>query len=679
MAERSTGIRVNVKPGDKSGLRDIENEGRKVGGSLKSAIGGALSEGMKGGTEAVKGLLSGVKGLVGTIGGLAGGLGVAELAKHAVTSQGEIRRLAFRIGETREGARQLGVDLRKMAVDTGQPVEELTEKFADLRTKSGDTDFTKASMKAVAEAATATGYAMQPLVDIVDATNAAFAVTAEEVPDTLATMIGLANKSGLSIEEFAQKFELVGVSAKAAGLEGQDGLQKTAALMAMADASAGGLRKGLPALTSLLDTLGNKAARTPVLLRMGINPNVKGDATDVIGEILKKTGGRKEELEKSFGGAQLKLLVDMGKSYAEAFEGTKGNVKAKTEAGLSAYQAALKAAGTSTLTAADIQRQFAEEMQSSDRQISVAMERLKAAFAKPEVVGAIEKMMGLMPKLASGLEKLVTLAADNPAAAAGAVVGGTFAKGAIESAIMGAFTKGSGGIASAIAGAGPGVAAGITSAGGWAKVGGVIAGPIGIAIGAGVVAALALAKADADDEQKRRDAAARDAQRALKGNKGPLGGAYQAAGALEAATGVEFDPGTAISDDTAGRATSGEAERDKVLEERLQAKAKREREALTAGNALAMKYGWNLPQESLPQGGVDPAAVSSGYGAGNASGAAAPSAPAQPAFDPNVVGMAVANGMGSKVFRVEVTNAKDIGGGGGPTGGVVLPPGWKPR
>jgi len=59
--------------------------------------------------------------------------------------------------------------------------------------------------------------------------------------------------------------------------------------------------------------------------------------------------------------------------------------------------------------------------------------------------------------------------------------------------------------------------------------------------------------------------------------------------------------------------------------------------------------------------------------------AAAPGGPGAAPFDPSAVGMAVANGMGAKVIRVEVTNPKDIGGGGGPTGAGPATPGWKPR
>ncbi len=63
----------------------------------------------------------------------------------------------------------------------------------------------------------------------------------------------------------------------------------------------------------IIDTLGNKAKRNKVLMKVGLNPSqVKGDATDVLGSILKKTGGNKDKLKIAFQGEQLKLVEDLG-------------------------------------------------------------------------------------------------------------------------------------------------------------------------------------------------------------------------------------------------------------------------------------------------------------------------------------------------------------------------------
>jgi len=673
MADKTASIKVDLKGDEaKAGIRSLGTETKKTAGEMGSSLKGALSEGMKGGVDAVKSALSTIKSTVLSIGGIAGGLGLAEMARGAVAAQGEVRRLAFRIGEASGGAAKLGADMHAMAVSTGQPVEELIQQFDSLQTKIGDTEFAKSALGDIAKAATTTGFAMAPLVDIVDATNATFGVTAQEVPDVLAQMIGLASKSGLSIEEFAAKFELVGVSAKGAGLAGKDGLAKTAALMAMADSSAGGLKKGLPAVTSLLDTLGNKAARMPLLLQMGINPNMKGDATDVIGEILKKTGGKKEEIEKHFGGAQAKLLVDMGASYAQAFDETKGKVKEKSAAGLAAYQAALLAAGKSTLSAADVNKQFADEMNSGERKVAVALERLKSAFAKPEVTAAIEKLMGALPALADVITKVIGFASDNPVAAGAAALGGTFAKGAIESMIVGAFKSGAAAAAPGLSGALAG------GAGPFATALGPLMGPIGLALGASIGIMLLASMHQAKLDQQKRDAEAADAQRMLKQGAGPMGGAYQAAGALEAATGIEFDPNTAISDDTAGRATSGLDAHDKVMQERLLAKAKGGADMLKFGNKLAANHPEWFMTETNAQG-VSPSAAAPPL----MSGTVSTSGTTTKAPDPQAQASATASAIASKTINVFVKNAKDIGGsggaGGGPTGGGFVIPGYVVR
>jgi hypothetical protein len=113
--------------------------------------------------------------------------------------------------------------------------------------------------------------------------------------------------------------------------------------MNLADNSTGNLKKGITAVGGVLDALGTKANAAKVFMKLGIDPGkAKGDVTAQIGQILQATKGNKDKLAVAFQGEQLKLLVDLGKTYAGAFDATKGDVKAKTAAALGAYQEALK-------------------------------------------------------------------------------------------------------------------------------------------------------------------------------------------------------------------------------------------------------------------------------------------------------------------------------------------------
>ena len=154
-----------------------------------------------------------------------------------------------------------------------------------------------------------------------------------------------------------------------------------------------------------------------------------------------------------------------------------------------------------------------------------------------------------------------------------------------------------------------------------------------------------------------------------------MGGAYQAAGALEAATGIEFDPNTAISDDTAGRATGNQDQHDKAMEERLLAKAKGNADMLKFGNKLAQNHPEWFMNDTNAQGvspGANTGPLLSGSQpvTGGSSKASGPSA--------SELAQANASALAGKKLQVHVVNAKDIGGsggtGGGPTGkGWVLP------
>lgn len=686
MADRNTGIKVNVKPGDKSGLRDIENEGRRVGGSLKAAIGGALSEGVKGGQDAVKGLLSDVKGAMGTIAGLMGGLGLAEITKGALEANSKFGALSFGVraaGGSVKDVTGIIKQLQITALETAQDSMAMVDVFEGMRGETGSIDFASDAIEDVATAARGAHKPLELMGAIAGTLNEKFGVEAgDDMKNALADVVGLSEKGGVGFDDMAQKLGLIGAYAKEAGLSGREGFGQMIGLLNMADNANGNFKKGLTAVGSLLEQLGSSDGKNKIGAALGLSGGaLKGDAMSQLDAIMQKTKGQKGQLEKAFGGETLKLLVDMGKTYSTAFDETKGSVKQKGDAATAALRGALGDASKSAVTWADIQTEAAASMNEAPQKIATATEKLRQAFQSDKFQANLGKIIDKLPALAELIAKIVDFAVDNPAAAAGAVVGGTFAKGALETIIAGAFKSGA-------ASAGTSMAAAIAgSAGPWSQVAALAGGPIGVAIAASIALALAAAMADAKDEQKRRDATAKEAQNMLKGvdkyGKGEamrgMGGSYQIAGALEAATGIEFDPGTAISDATAGQATSGEKQRDEVMQERLLAKGKRGNADLAAGNALASKFGWGTPGEKM--------GVSFDGFAGGSSSATKPSGARgpeptpsrQPEFDPSAIAQMMANGVASKTLNVKVTNASDIGGGGGPTGGVILPPGWKPR
>ena len=660
MADKTAAIRVNLK-GDqaKSEIRGLKDDTKRAAGEMGSALQGALSTGLKGGTDALKGAFSSIKSAVMSIGGLVGGLGFAEITKQALDANSKFGDLSFGIrsaGGSMADAVAVQKQLQKGAIDTAQDSFKMVDAFEGIRRETGSIDFARGAIDTVATAARGAHKELGTMSGVAGTLNEKFGITAAELPDALADVVGLSEKGGVSFEDMADKLGLIGAYAKEAGLSGRAGFQQMVGMLNLADNANGSFKKGITGVGGLLEQLGNNVGKAKIGAALGISTkDLSGNVESQIGAIMKATKGQKAGLEKAFGGEQLKLLVDLGKTYGASFESTKGDVKTKQAAALEALRASFTEAGKSTVSFADIQTEAAAEMAAAPQKIALAKEKLLQAFSSDKMQAAIGKIIDKLPALADLIAKIVGFAVDNPAAAGAAAIGGTFAKGAIESVIVGAFKSGAAAAAPSLSGALAG------GAGPFASALGPLMGPIGLALGASLGIMLLASMHQAKLDQEARDAAARGSQKMLKGGKGPLGGAYQAAGALEAASGIEFDPQTAISDETAGQATGGLAERDKVMEERLMGKAKREQEMLKFGNKLAQNHPeWfetSTPTSGASGTGAAPPPVVSG------------SQSKAPAIDPQVLAAANASALAGKTLNVYVKNAGDIGGGGGSSGG----------
>lgn len=678
MADKAASIKVNLK-GDqaKSEIRGLKDDTKRAAGEMGSALQGALSTGLKGGTDALKGAFSSIKSVVMSIGGLVGGLGVAEITKQALESNSKFGDLSFGIrsaGGSMQDVAAIQKQLQKGALDTAQDSFKMVDAFEGLRRETGSIDFARGAIDTVATAARGAHKELGAMGGVAGTLNEKFGITAAELPDALADVVGLSEKGGVSFEDMGEKLGLIGAYAKEAGLSGRAGFQQMVGMLNLADNANGSFKKGIAGVGGLLEQLGGTVGKAKIGAALGISgKDLSGNIEQQIGAIMKATKGQKSGLEKAFGGEQLKLLVDLGKTYGAAFDSTKGDVKTKTAAALDAVRGAFTDASKSTLTYADLQKEAAAEMNEAPQKLAQAKEKLLQAFASDKVQAAVNKIIDKLPALADFIAKIVGMVADSPVAAGAAAIGGTFAKGAIESVIVGAFKSGAAAAAPSLSGALAG------GAGPFASALGPLMGPIGLALGASLGIMLIASMHQAKLDQEKRDAEAKDAQRMLKGKAGPMGGAYQVAGALEAATGIEFDPNTAISDDTAGRATGNQDQRDKVMEERLMAKAGRNADMMKFGNKLAANHPEWFLTESNAQG-VSPSASTGPLISGSQ-----PSSSSSKSSGPSAGDLAAANAnaLAGKKLQVFVTNAKDIGGGGGagggPTGGGFVVPGFVVR
>ena len=522
MATKTAGIKLTLSAaGFSTGLTKLEGDSKRSAKSIGQHFQTAMSDGLKNGLESVRSTFSTIKNTVMSIGGLAGGLGVAELLRGAVTTEAGFRKLAFSIragtGEAID-FRDVQREVQATALATGQATDELGRVMQSVFQETGDAEFARNTIGTIATAATGAHEPLETMGSIAGTLNEKFGITEENLGAALAAAVGLGNKGGVAVSDLGEKLGVMGAFAKEAGLQGEDGFAKTLALMNLADNATGNLKRGLGAVGGLLETLSSKSERVKIGAKLGIDGSkLKGDATQQIGAILAATGGKSEKLEKAFGGETLKLLVDMGKTYATAFDATAGSVKDKSAAALAAYEASLQAAGKSSLTYGDLQTEAAAEMETTEKKMAVALEKLRQAFAKPEITDALTKLMSKLPALADIVASLVDFAVEHPALAGagalGASVGGSVMTGAANSAfdalIKGAFKSGgqvaATEVASGLAGsAGGGLASSV--------VGALTSGPglalIGVALAAYFVASAIDAADKERDAEKERAAQA---------------------------------------------------------------------------------------------------------------------------------------------------------------------------
>ncbi len=488
MGTKSASIKLTLDASAfKSGLKAAGADGEGVAKGIGTSFSKAMTAGVKGGVDAVKGAFSTLKSTILSIGGIAGGIGIAELARGALQTESTFRKLAFSI----KAGGNAGVDFRtvmqgaqKVALETGHSADDLGKTMQQVFTETGNADFAQKSIADIAVAATGAHEPLETMGAIAGTLNKKFGITSDQIQETLATVVGLGNKGGVSVAEMGEKLGLVGAFAKEAGLSGQAGFSQMIGLMNVADQSTGTLKKGISAVGGILETLGTTASRNKAMMQLGIDPSkAKGDIQQTIGEILKKTGGSKDKLAVAFQGEQLKVLADLGKNYATVFSETKGDVKTKTAAALEAYQEALRKAGGSSTTFADLQKEAGAEMQTPAMRLKTAITKLENAFASDKIQAALGKLFDVLPKIADMIASVVGFASDHPVAAGALAVGGVAAQGfggaALSSllgaalrtggqtaatAISGAMTQGGASAALSLTGAGTIVAAGLAAA-----------------------------------------------------------------------------------------------------------------------------------------------------------------------------------------------------------------------
>lgn len=455
MADKDARVRLNLAAaGFLTAMQQLQKQGEEFAKAVEgigdaseksnrktSGFFAAVKAGAGGAARGVSELGQHLKSVLTTAATLGGSLSIGAAVHESRALVSSYKDLAFQIRAGTGQAisyQQIQERVEATAARWGRRNGEVAASMKAVYEDIGDPEYAAAAAEEVAKAATATGAPMSALNVIAGQLNEKFGITAKELPDAMAAAVAVGSKGGVSVEDMGEKIGMLGASAKLAGLQGKAGFQQTMGMVNLADGATGNLKKTIGSVTQLFDQMIDPATleKSKKELKLDLidksTGNLRSDATQ---RLLAKTGGKREELAKVFMGDPLKLLVDLGKTYAATFDETKGSIRDKTAAGLDAFDEAVRRAGKQTLTAEDMQKQALERRKDAERNLDTAMNDFVKAFERPEVVHAVDQLAAQAPRLAATLGRLVEFTAAHPAAAAAAVVGGYAAKGALTAVV----------------------------------------------------------------------------------------------------------------------------------------------------------------------------------------------------------------------------------------------------
>ena len=369
---------------------------------------------MKSSLGSLKGEISNAASMALTFGGA---FTLGSSVKEALDLEQGYRNIAFAIragkGEAMDW-QTIQRTIESTADLTSRTNGELSASFKALYDDVGDVEFATKAIQTIGTVATGSGEQIGTLTNLAGQLAEKFGVTGAEIDDTMAAVVAMGNKGGISLSDMGEKIGMIGASAKMMGLKGKEGVQFALGMFNVADGATGSMKKATAAVTQLLDEFSNTDKLQAIEKEFNKDwkaPRLKlttksGEADpEAIEKILKRSGGKKELLSKVFTGESLKLMTEFGKVYERTFDEVEGNTKTKSAAAVDAFRTAVAEAGKQTLSAADMQAEAAKRMGDPQAQIRKAMNELQTEFTRPEMLGALRELAEVAPKVAHGMAK----------------------------------------------------------------------------------------------------------------------------------------------------------------------------------------------------------------------------------------------------------------------------------
>jgi len=456
MADKTATVRFDVKgDGFRSGMNQAKQQVVRGSKEMGAALQSGMNAGAKAGVDSIRSMLGAIKTAALSLGGLFGGLGMAELVRGSIDSRKQFRNLSAAI-EAGSGRiikwQTLQQQSRMIANRWGQDNERLGQSFSDMFTGTKDLNFTANSLETIAIAARGTGAEVEGLSKIAGVLNQKFGITARELPDAMADVIGAAQAMGPGgLEKLADDFGEIGGKAKSLGLQGSSGMKQMLGWLAVAQRETGRFEQAMTALPQIFDQILERTGKGGVLTSGGKLPitiqtlDQQGrprSPADIVADIISKTGGQAEALgEFGFGGEGLQTIMALAKDFQAEMKTTGGDI----DAARAAVARALEDAATSSMDWSRIQARAAEAMKDPEANITTAINKMKESFEDPAMQDAIGKLAENLPTLAEAVANAVEFITKNPIMSAGVLMGGASLRGGLGAGmggLAGAFDQG---------------------------------------------------------------------------------------------------------------------------------------------------------------------------------------------------------------------------------------------
>jgi len=494
-------------------VKSAEDKVKKSAKGMGSALKESLSAGLSAAGASARGLAGSLKSVVGYAASLGGAASVGAFVHDAINAEEAAGKIAARLRVMGEAGASAGAVLA-MAVDQSRKLNSTTEEvlkgYESLLEATGDPVFSREAMASVATFRDTFRVSTEDAASLVSLLREKLGATTDEINNQFGpALLDATSKGGVGIQDLVQNGNRLLAVMPALGLKGADGMAKLVGMLNATDDAGGDLGERMGGLQGILFKFKNP--KFLKLLKKDLGDLKFDEGADAVDNFQKVLGGKGgfEALQKMLGASPrtAKMFSALIKPFTDAKEKALKGGKSESDAraiALEALRGRVAELTTVTSTEVTMKSMAAERADEKGRKLELAIDKMRAAFASPEMLGAIDKLAANLPAFAEGITKLVKFATEHPALAATAVVGAQVGGAGVQAAggaLLGAVGKrvlGSAGTAAVEATATTEAAAAVGGtglAGAGSTLSGVAAagGAAGAAVVAGVVVAGAAA------------------------------------------------------------------------------------------------------------------------------------------------------------------------------------------